>query len=173
MQGFHAGFERSLLLCPSGRSGRFCTGRALCIPKSKLSRRIALLEDRLGVRLIQRSTRHFRVTEVGRTYYGHCKAMLVEAEAAQAAIDTLQSEPSGTIRMACPTTLLHAHAGSMLGFGQKQLPVLPVRTLRHTEEERREPFHGGLTAASLPPTSSLGTSPVTIAISGGYFGRYP
>ena len=40
-------------------------GRALAMPKSKLSRRIALLEERLGVRLIQRSTRRFSVTEVG------------------------------------------------------------------------------------------------------------
>ena len=58
-------------------------GRALGIPKSKLSRRIALLEERLGVRLIQRTTRQFSVTEIGQTYYEHCKAMLVEAEAAQ------------------------------------------------------------------------------------------
>ncbi|MFH7572044.1 LysR family transcriptional regulator, partial [Pseudomonas syringae group genomosp. 7] len=40
-------------------------GRALAMPKSKLSRRTALLEERLGVRLIQRSTRRFSVTEVG------------------------------------------------------------------------------------------------------------
>ncbi|MGV2480064.1 UNVERIFIED_CONTAM: LysR family transcriptional regulator, partial [Salmonella enterica subsp. enterica serovar Weltevreden] len=44
-------------------------GRALGQPKSKLSRRIALLEDRLGVRLIQRSSRRFSVTEIGQTYY--------------------------------------------------------------------------------------------------------
>ena len=46
-------------------------GRALGIPKSKLSRRIAILEERLGVRLIQRSTRHFAVTDAGETYYMH------------------------------------------------------------------------------------------------------
>jgi len=55
-------------------------GRVLGMPKSKLSRRIAKLEERLGVRLIQRSTRHFAVTDAGETYYTHCKAMLVEAE---------------------------------------------------------------------------------------------
>jgi len=44
-------------------------GRAIGVPKSKLSRRIALLEERLGVRLIQRSTRRFAVTEVGQVYY--------------------------------------------------------------------------------------------------------
>lgn len=89
-------------------------GRALGMPKSKLSRRIALLEERLGVRLIQRTTRRFSVTEVGQTYYEHCKAMLVEAEAAQAAIDVTHVEPCGIVRMSCPVALLHANVGSML-----------------------------------------------------------
>ena len=56
-------------------------GRALNIPKSRLSRRIAQLEERLGVRLIQRSTRTFAVTELGQEYYDQCLAMLAGAEA--------------------------------------------------------------------------------------------
>ena len=66
-------------------------GRALGIPKSRLSRRIALLEQRLGVRLVQRSTRRFSITEIGRTYYTHCKAMLIEAETAEEAIAMTRS----------------------------------------------------------------------------------
>lgn len=89
-------------------------GRVLGMPKSKLSRRIAKLEERLGVRLIQRSTRHFAVTEAGQSYYMHCKAMLVEAEAAQEAIDTLKNEPRGVIRMTCPIPLVNAYVGGML-----------------------------------------------------------
>jgi len=88
--------------------------RALAIPKSKLSRRIALLEERLGVRLIQRSTRRFSITEIGQLYYGHCNAMLIEAEAAQESIDVMRALPCGTVRMTCPPALLHAHVGSML-----------------------------------------------------------
>lgn len=89
-------------------------GRALGQPKSLLSRRIARLEDRLGVRLIQRTTRHFDLTPVGRIYFEHCKAMLVEAEAAEEAIGRLQAEPRGTIRMSCPVALLQAHVSGML-----------------------------------------------------------
>lgn len=89
-------------------------GRALGIPKSKLSRRIALLEDRLGVRLIQRSTRRFSVTEIGQTYYEHCKAMLVEAETAQESIDATRAKPCGIVKLSCPPALLHAHVGRML-----------------------------------------------------------
>ena len=92
------------------------------MPKSKLSRRIAMLEERLGVRLIQRSTRRFVVTEAGQTYYMHCKAMLVEAEAAQEAIDTLKSEPRGVIRMTCPLPLLHAYVGVMLAEFMARYP---------------------------------------------------
>ncbi|SCB18055.1 LysR family transcriptional regulator [Cupriavidus alkaliphilus] len=89
-------------------------GRVLGIPKSKLSRRVALLEERLGVRLIQRSTRRFSVTELGQTYYAHCKAMLVEAEAAESAIEQSRAEPSGLVRMTCPVALLHARVGEMV-----------------------------------------------------------
>jgi len=89
-------------------------GRALGMPKSKLSRRIALLEERLGVRLIQRSTRRFSVTDIGQDYYRHCKAMLVEAEAAEEAIALSRAEPRGTIRMSCPIALLHSRVGTML-----------------------------------------------------------
>ena len=89
-------------------------GRAIGIPKSKLSRRIALLERRLDVRLLQRSTRRFAVTELGQAYYAHCKAMVVEAEAAQTVIDSSRDEPCGTVRVSCPIALLHAHVGRMI-----------------------------------------------------------
>jgi DNA-binding transcriptional LysR family regulator len=89
-------------------------GRALGIPKSKLSRRVALLEEQLGVRLIQRSTRGFSVTTLGQSYYSHCAAMLVEAEAAQQSIEKTRSEPSGLVRMTCPVALLHSLIGEMV-----------------------------------------------------------
>lgn len=89
-------------------------GRALDQPKSKLSRRVASLEERLGVRLIQRSTRHFSVTEIGQEYYRHCLAMLVEAESAAEVIERHRSEPQGVVRLSCPTALLNFWVGPML-----------------------------------------------------------
>lgn len=102
-------------------------GRVLGMPKSKLSRRIAKLEERLGVRLIQRSTRHFAVTDAGETYYMHCKAMLVEAEGAQEAIDTLTAEPRGVIRMTCPIPLVNAYVGVMLADFMVRYPHVTVQ----------------------------------------------
>ncbi|RZS78874.1 LysR family transcriptional regulator [Pigmentiphaga kullae] len=108
-------------------------GRALGIPKSKLSRRIALLEERLGVRLIQRSTRRFAVTEIGQTYYGHCKAMLVEAEAADDAIAVMHAEPRGIVRLACPVALLDARVAEMVAGFMVAYPRVEV----HLEETNR------------------------------------
>ncbi len=101
-------------------------GRALGQPKSLLSRRIARLEDRLGVRLIQRTTRHFDLTPVGAIYFEHCKAMLVEAEAAQEAIAHLQAEPRGTLRIACPVALLQVHVSAMLNAFMRRHPQVVI-----------------------------------------------
>lgn len=86
--------------------GYAAAGRALGVPKSKLSRRILELEERLGVRLLQRSTRRLAVTELGQEYHRHCVAMLVEAEAAQEAIERSRSGPQGLIRISCPPALV-------------------------------------------------------------------
>lgn len=107
--------------------GFAAAGRALDQPKSTLSRRISQLEERLGVRLIQRTTRQFSVTEVGNTFYQHCKAMLVEAEAAQEAVAALQAEPRGIVRITCPVTLLHVHVGPMLARFMVRYPGVNIQ----------------------------------------------
>ena len=88
--------------------------RATGIPKSKLSRRIAELEARLGVRLIQRSTRRFAVTDIGQRTLQHARAMLAEADAAQALARDESAAPRGTVRLACPPALLQHAVGDML-----------------------------------------------------------
>lgn len=107
--------------------GFAAAGRALDLPKSRLSRRIAQLEERLGVRLIQRTTRQFTVTEVGQTFYQHCKAMMVEAEAAEEAVAALQAEPRGIVRLTCPVTLLHVHVGPMLARFMARYPGITLQ----------------------------------------------
>jgi DNA-binding transcriptional LysR family regulator len=82
--------------------------RLLGMPKSTLSRKISQLEDRLGVRLLQRSTRQLSVTEIGQIYHQHCAAMIAEADSAQDAIDKAQSEPQGRLRITCPVSLMQS-----------------------------------------------------------------
>jgi DNA-binding transcriptional LysR family regulator len=103
------------------RGGFAAAGRHLQVPKSKLSRRVAELESRLGVRLLQRTTRKLSLTGVGELYHRHCVAMREAADAAADAVEQAQTEPRGTIRVACPVTL----AQSTLG------PILPVFLARH------------------------------------------
>lgn len=100
--------------------------RATGLQKSKLSRRIGGLEDRLGVRLLNRSSRRFSVTEVGQEFYRHCVAMLVEADAAERAIAELQAEPRGVIRMACPVGLLQFQFSGLIARFVKANPAVEV-----------------------------------------------
>lgn len=105
------------------KGGFAAAGRALSIPKSRLSRRIAQLEERLGVRLLQRSTRRFVVTEVGQNFYRHCQAVIAEAQAAQEAVEQLRVEPRGIVRVSCPVSI----AQSMLA------PILPRFLQAHAQ----------------------------------------
>lgn len=86
--------------------GFAAAARATNMQKSKLSRRIQQLEDRLGVRLLNRSTRQFSVTDVGLEYYDRCVAMLAQAEAADQAVAEVRAEPRGLIRVSCPAPLI-------------------------------------------------------------------
>ena len=66
--------------------------RALGIPKSRLSRHVAALETQLNVRLVNRSTRRFVVTDVGHEVHRHAVAMLAEADAALEAVEFARAE---------------------------------------------------------------------------------
>jgi DNA-binding transcriptional LysR family regulator len=96
------------------RGGFAAAGRSLGLPKSKLSRRVAELEARLGVRLLQRTTRKLSLTAVGEQYHRHCVAMREDALAGEDAVAQAQSEPRGTIRVACPVTLAQTTLGPIL-----------------------------------------------------------
>ncbi|PWK89890.1 LysR substrate-binding domain-containing protein [Fulvimonas soli] len=109
--------------------GFSAAGRALGIPKSRLSKRIAQLEERLGVRLLQRTTRRFAVTEVGERFYAHCRAMLEEARAAQEAVDELRAEPRGVVRLSCPVALAQTVLAHVLPEFMEQYPKVQVRVL--------------------------------------------
>jgi len=103
------------------QGGFAAAGRALGVPKSRLSRRIAGLESLLGVRLLQRTTRKLSLTAAGELYYRHCVAVCDESQAAVDAIAQVRSEPRGTIRVTCPNTLAQTVVG----------PLLPSFLARH------------------------------------------
>nr|WP_116606196.1 LysR family transcriptional regulator [uncultured Albidiferax sp.] len=108
------------------RGGFAAAGRALGLPKSRLSRRVAELEARLGVRLLQRTTRKLSLTEVGEIYHRHCMAMRDEADAAADAVAQVQTEPRGTIRVACPVTLAQTTLGEVMPLFLARYPLVKV-----------------------------------------------
>lgn len=89
-------------------------GRALNVPKSTLSRRIAALEAQYDVRLLQRTTRRFTVTETGREFHERCLAVLVEADAAREVIERRHAAPRGIVRVSCPTALLEYRVSELI-----------------------------------------------------------
>ena len=81
------------------RGGFTSAGTALRLPKSTLSHRVQELEASLGVRLLNRTSRHFGMTDVGKEFYEYAVAMLHSAEIAEEAVRQRSTEPSGVIRL--------------------------------------------------------------------------
>jgi len=98
-----------------------------------LSRRILQVEERLGVRLLNRSSRRFSVTEIGREFYDRCVAMLVEAEAAEQVIAQVRAEPRGVVRMSCPVALINSQFGALIARFMVVNPAVEV----HLESTNR------------------------------------
>jgi DNA-binding transcriptional LysR family regulator len=88
--------------------------RALGIPKSTLSQRVAALETRLGARLLSRSTRKLQLTDLGANYHRDIAPAIEQLRAAEARIAMLQTAPSGRLRMTAPFELGQGIFGALL-----------------------------------------------------------
>src|SRR5580700_3809554 len=80
--------------------------RSLGLQTSKLSRRVRALEEELGVRLLNRTSRSLSLTETGRQFHQHCLALVAESKAAKDIVDQTRTKPQGTVRISCPIALL-------------------------------------------------------------------
>jgi DNA-binding transcriptional LysR family regulator len=96
-------------------------GRELGISPALVSRRLAGLEARLGVRLINRTTRSLNLTVEGARYYEACTRVLAEIEEADAEVSVGRVEPQGTLKVALPASFGHQHVA----------PLVPQFGLRH------------------------------------------
>lgn len=103
--------------------------RATDIPKSKLSRRVYNLEERLGVRLIQRSSRHFAVTEIGMNVYRHAQVMMNAAQAAHDLVDHLSVKPRGVIKVTVPVDIAQNQLTKILPDFLKLYPEIRVQLI--------------------------------------------
>jgi DNA-binding transcriptional LysR family regulator len=124
--------------------GISAAARALGVPKSRVSRRVALLEERLGVRLLNRSTRGLGLTDVGEQVFEHARAAVIEADAAEEVAQRMQSEPRGLVRLSCPLGLQSAIAGPLPGFLAAH-PHLRVQCV--VTNQRIDLIHDGIDVA--------------------------
>jgi DNA-binding transcriptional LysR family regulator len=79
--------------------------RSLGMPNSTVSRRLSVLESKLGVSLLRRTTRRVTLTEQGREYFSHCKDPLILLEDAERIVTRGQATPEGMLRMSVPVIL--------------------------------------------------------------------
>jgi DNA-binding transcriptional LysR family regulator len=102
------------------RRGFTAAGEVLGITKSRISRRIAQLEARLGARLLQRTSRRMNLTDAGHELYGHCVAMIAEAHAGEDAVRRRLDEPVGRVRVSLPVAIADIVLARLLpGFMQR------------------------------------------------------
>jgi len=77
-------------------------GDALGMPKSTISRKLSELEERLGARLLHRTTRKLSLTEAGQAYFERSARIVADAEAADLLVNELQKTPRGLLRVTVP-----------------------------------------------------------------------
>lgn len=96
--------------------GFSAAARQLGVAKSSVSKQVSRLEDELGVRLLNRTTRRLSLTEAGRTFFQGCQRVVAEASAAESAVTHLGAAPRGRLNVGAP-----------MSFGLRHIsPVLPL-----------------------------------------------
>lgn len=116
------------LFAQAVESGGFApAARRFSVPKSTLSKRVAALETSLGVRLIERNSRSFHLTQTGRDFYEHARAALIEVESAQQIVQQRLAEPSGTVRITAAVPVVQFLLAPRLPALARQWPRLLIQ----------------------------------------------
>ncbi len=100
--------------------------RRLGISKSAVSKQIARLEDHLGARLLNRTTRRISPTEVGAAFYERCARIIAEVEEAELAVTRLQEEPRGVLRVNAPMSFGILHLAPAISVFLKRYPDMDI-----------------------------------------------
>ncbi len=104
-------------------------GRRLGIAKSAISKHVSLLEDHLGVRLLNRTTRQLSLTEAGEKFYAHCARIVSEAKEATREARQLQEQAVGTLKLSCTVAFGTKHIVPLLSKFHRDYPELKVELL--------------------------------------------
>jgi len=99
---------------------------ALGLPKSTVSRKLAQLEERLGVRLVQRTTRKLALTEIGEAYYERCSRIVADIHAAEQLVTDMQSTPRGRLRVTASVDFATRFLGEIVAEFLQHHPEINV-----------------------------------------------
>ncbi|GGB13638.1 transcriptional regulator [Brucella endophytica] len=154
--------------------------RVLNTPKTKISRKVRELEERLGAQLLHRTTRAIRLTEAGTIYFQHCEKLVKDIEDAENAVSEVQQHPRGWLRIAAPHWFSAQMLMPILSDFRKAYPdVFPHLFLSHEVTDiiakdidvAFRIWNGPLPASSSLTARRLGTLPKGIYAAPSYIER--
>ena len=149
-------FENMRVFAKIAEIGNFAAAAArLDMSPSMASQHVKVLEERLGVRLFNRTTRKVSLTEIGREYFERCTQILVEVDEADRVASALQSTPHGRLRVFCDTNIARFIAPVVTRFLEDfQQAAIDLRTGDRMTDLVEEGFDLAFRAV-VPPASSL------------------
>lgn len=152
--------------------------RALGISPSSVSKQIRTLENRLGVRLIHRTTRRVTLTQAGRVYFERAQKILGEVDDLEVTVRGLHSEPRGTLRVSAPQDFGRLYLCEAVGAFAAEYPHLRIEfemTDRKVDVVE-EGFDVAIRVAKLPSSTlvmrRLGTCQRVLCASPAYLAAY-
>jgi DNA-binding transcriptional LysR family regulator len=102
------------------------TARRLGLSRSAVSKQLAQLEDRLGARLVQRTTRRLALTEAGAEFYARCTRIVHEVEEAEQGVSRLHAGSRGLLKVNAPMTFGHRHLAAAIAQFLERYPDVQV-----------------------------------------------
>ena len=108
--------------------------RQLGMSKATVSKQVSVLEGRIGVRLLNRTTRTLNLTSAGNSFYQHCRHIVAELNAAEIEVMRLRSEPYGDLRVSACTAIGRLHVAPMIGEFLKRYQNIEVNLTLSSRE---------------------------------------
>jgi len=172
-------FDNMRVFAKVVESGTFAGAAArLGISASMVSQHVKELEERLGVRLLNRTTRKISLTETGRAYYERCTGLLAELEETERAVSDLHSAPRGELRVNAAPTFGTLHLAPAIADFAARYSAISVELMLsdHMADMIEERFDVAVQIGQLPDSSliarQLALCRLVVCGAPSYFARY-
>ena len=174
----HAVDDMTIFMRVVDRQGFSAAGRELRMTTAVVSSRIAKLEQRLGVRLLNRTTRRAGPTEEGKVYYEHCRKVLAEMHEVEQRLAEIKLRPAGALRISVPVTLGRRHIAPLIPRFLEENPDVQARlqvtdrVVNLVEEDIDVAIRKGFLPSSSDITRSVAPDLRVVCAAPEYFDRH-